>query len=884
MLALLPTAGAQRGEEGREPRDRFCFARHCGPRSAQDSLETSRSEATVETTVTTTFETGGMASVAVPKNTPSPIQCILEGTTTHVVQDIKAYLGKWVQIGQGTIDGTSTGQLGSWNFPEVLLAMPIYANKLEGFQGVRGTILVKVLINGTPYQQGKLLLSFIPQAQVNGTVPAIRLAHFMTITQLPHAEIDISCDSECIFEIPYISPALFYNMLTGEGPWGTMYMHVYAPLATGSGSTDCNYAVWACLDPRTVELYNPTKAALAVVPQLKPNRFKGQMKTRSKRVRGRSAPGTVEAEAMSSGTVSSALLSTSKVAGSLSMIPSLSALAGPVAWATGVAGKLASAFGFSKPLDADKVCRMERSYMFGASNCDQPDRSQSLAITSYPAVELMPDLSLTDEDEMAYDYLVTRKAYWTRWDWSSSASPMVLLKTIIMNPREFIATSGSGIAATQFRTPMAHLACNHSLWRGDIVLTFKLVKTDSHTGRLLIVFFPGLTTAPVDATDTEFCHRAVIDLTTGNEFTYTIPMADESPYLYTTGAYGCVCVYVLTGLRSPDLVAPFVTMICEVSGAPGFEFAHSQFDGWCPAYFTLSSPLTKAIAPAPYTPNMKGKSPMIGQSFEDSPRLVHPLQIIALEEGVVITDEDTPAPALRFEGQMLTSNKVPTATDKNTCAVQTTTLGGATSGSKNLCAARLCIGERLTSVRQLVIRFTGCTLPGAAPYRLRPYSVGLVLFNGSTAVLAPALTGDWWGHFANCYAYNRGTVRFKLMPTGGVVRARQVADGNTTAAITNSATFSWDLISTNWTYDHFSNGSGHLSVQTNPASAYFTRLTRPIRTSVNEPVDAYTRPHPVVDLDVSNNLFANSILRAGGEDCQFSYFLGIPPLQLLPFT
>jgi hypothetical protein len=825
-----------------------------------------------------------MASVALPKNTPSPIQCILEGTTTNIKQDIKSFLGKWVQLATGTIDGTSTGQLGSWNFPESLLAFDIYANKLEGFQGLRGTIMIKVLINGTQYQQGRLILSFIPQAQVSGSTAAIRLAHFTTITQLPHAEIDIACDSECIFEIPYISPSLFYNMLTGEGPWGTLYLHQYVPLATGAGSTDCTYAVWACFDPRTVELYNPTKGTiLTSKPPGKSLRFQGQMRTVSRR-RARAAPGVVEQSAGSHGTISNALMATSRVAGELSLIPSLKLIAGPVSWAAGLTGKLASAFGFSKPPDGDKIQRHERSYMHGSANCDGFDRSQILAVTSTCSVETSLDLSLTEEDEMSFDFMVTRKSYFTRFDWADSVAPGTLLKTFVMNPRQFINSTGSGASTTQFRTPLAHLASQFILWRGNIVLTFKLVKTDTHVGRLLVVFYPGLTAAPVSADDSDFCHRAIIDLDAGNEFTFTIPYCDEGPYLFSTGSYGCVCVYAFTGLRHSDLVAPSITILTEVSGAPGFEFALPTFDGYLPAYYTLSSPLTKSNA-SPLALK-KDKEPMHGQSHplaeEEEPIIRRPIEIQALG---TIQDLDSDEEEKGFVGQMLTSSKVPTTTDANVCATETTTLGGAQAGSASLCAARLCIGERLTSVRQLVLRFTGATFLTGAPFRFRPFTIGLVKYDSGTGtVKAPPLTGDWWGFWASCYAYNRGSVRYKWIAastTTAPLRARQLPDGNQTSPVSTSVVFATSLVSTNWCYDSVQQGSGALHIQAHPCGAYMARLTRQARFDTNEPVDAYTRPHSIIDLDAGSNTYSSSILRAGGEDCQFSYFLGVPPLQVL---
>lgn len=56
-------------------------------------------------------------------------------------------------------------QLYTANFPEVLISNAMYQDKLKGFVGLRATLVVKVQVNSQPFQQGRLMLQYIPYAQ-----------------------------------------------------------------------------------------------------------------------------------------------------------------------------------------------------------------------------------------------------------------------------------------------------------------------------------------------------------------------------------------------------------------------------------------------------------------------------------------------------------------------------------------------------------------------------------------------------------------------------------------------------------------------------------------------------------------------------------------------
>jgi hypothetical protein len=862
-------------------------------------VKTERDLATPETTGTTTFLNTDRDAVKMEPKPRAPLPADLSlSSVVNFSQDLKTFLGKWVQLDSGIIDSTSTGALGSWNLPEDLLSRPIFSDKLEGFQGLRGTILIKVLLNGTMYQQGKLLVVFLPQSQVSGVVTAHRLVHNTTITQLPHVEIDIACDSEAVIEIPYISNTLFYNMFTGVGPWGSVQLRVYEPLATGAGSIDLSYSVWACFDPKTVELFNPAKAATFTAAARKG--FVPQMKSRKTARRrgwenGPRPPGEKEIAGEMDGPISGALQLAGKVAGAASLIPALSAVAAPASWVAGVGAKLASAFGFSAPLDDTKATMMTRTFARGWSNCDMPDRSQVLAVTAQNCVELMPSLGPTTEDELSIDFLVTRKAYHTKFTWAATDVSMTVLGYLQLRPIEFQTQFGSGASTIYVRTPLCHVANQFYLWRGDIVLTFKMVKTDMHYGRMLLVYYPGLTSPPADPTDNVFCHRAVIDITSGAEFEYSFPFMSERPYLELLSPVGTAVLYVLNPLKFPDLVANSITIQVEASGAPGFEFAVPYYgDDYYPAYVTSVPSVGRTGPPLPEValkPLAKG-SPMEAKkeekrlgpyaprrvasplSADDLKRLSRPRQI-----ELDLTDDDEEG----LQPQSLVSKKAPTAADNDACAIRTDSLGGAQEQAATLAPARLCVGERITSIRQLIQRASGAGGTYTTNAMLRPWSVGLALYDGVSTVALRDLSRDAFSRWAVCYQYMRGSVRLKVPMANGYAWAKFVYPG---AGAPIQTTSDGPLSGRPVILEQFTVGSGALELQVPQYLGLHARLIRPVRTAVNEPEDEYNSPNPGVLIGgtAPSTILTSSILRQGGEDFQLGYWLGVPPLQLVTAT
>lgn len=145
------------------------------------------------------------------------------------------------------------------SLPQDVFSQPVYRDKLRGFYGFRGTMIVRIQVNGTKFQSGRLLLVFIPQGNVTNTYPGMRLRSLKAATQLPRVELDLGSETEIVMEIPYVSPTPYYNLATAEGPYGRAVLLVYEPLATGSGSAVADVTMW--IHFKDVEMVTPTYTA-----------------------------------------------------------------------------------------------------------------------------------------------------------------------------------------------------------------------------------------------------------------------------------------------------------------------------------------------------------------------------------------------------------------------------------------------------------------------------------------------------------------------------------------------------------------------------------------------------------------------------------------------
>lgn len=482
-------------------------------------------------------------------------------------QTIISFLEKPYLVAQGAWNTTDLANaalfpLGFLSPSALLLSNALWTNKIQGFNLVRGTAVLRIQINANPFQQGKLLMHFLPCAtSFGGTGSSYEAMHNINLTtkrMQPCVEIDCR-DSVGILKIPYIAPTSFYSISDGRYDWGRVYLSVYAPLQVGGGgSTRVDYSVYLSFED--FEMGAP------MVPQAK---------TSSKSYRAKSYK---EMSAASTGPIGNALKMTAKVSNALHDVPVIGPVADTVSWVARGLGGVASFFGWSKPSIVSPPTVITTAYNTAAANSDGVDVSYTLALTKENSVKIIEEASILNEDEMSFNFLKRVSTYITTIDWATDqASGSSLLTAQPIGPN-FLRKTGIKVAGTSSVTyttgpPINYLCSKFNYWRGSIKLVIKIAKTDYHSGRLQITWTPRADAGVTPTLTTgQLALREIIDLRTGNEIEMILPYMLPYGYLLTSQPSGYLDILVLNELRAPETASQTVSLLMHYSGGDDFEF------------------------------------------------------------------------------------------------------------------------------------------------------------------------------------------------------------------------------------------------------------------------------------------------------------------------
>jgi hypothetical protein len=136
--------------------------------------------------------------------------------------------------------------------------------------------------------------------------------------------------------------------------------------------------------------------------------------------------------------------------------------------------------------------------------------------------------------------------------------------------------------------PITFLARNFSYWRGSLVLRFKFVKTEFHSGRLAFSYFPrdsALTAANPGLNSTDPLWREIIDVRTTCEVEFCIPYVSEQLWKPCDNAslVGSLIVHVVETLNAPTAAPATISIIVEVAGGDDFAVCLPKMElNWVP--------------------------------------------------------------------------------------------------------------------------------------------------------------------------------------------------------------------------------------------------------------------------------------------------------------
>jgi hypothetical protein len=482
-------------------------------------------------------------------------------------ETIKDFLGKPYLLNtlQWTSASAENTNLYNVSIGSLLNSVSPWELKIRGFELIRGTFNVRVQLNCSPFQAGRLILHYLPNYADRILLDPGFGARYNTLMiqkfQHPHIDLDAR-DSVALMSIPYIAPSAYYDLKEDTYDWGTLFLDVVSPFKSGaSGTLNAEITIFG--------YWSDIELAAPIVPQANGKERTKSFRT-SKNIENAESPGVI-------GSISSGLRSVGRAASNLSEIPILAPVMGTVSWAANCASQVASIFGWSKPRTNDPPMIMARQPFRYSGTGDAPDVSQPTTLFHDNATKVTTDYSIRSQDEMSLKYLLKVPTYMGRVTWTTAQATGTQLTSRQLAPRLLYTagtkTTGGHIHSFNCGAPLYYLSNFFGLYRGSFTLHLKFVKTIFHSGKILITYSPIIneTTAPTTSTSI-YSLREIVDIREQSEVTLNFPYMVHRTYLNPSQQMGIFRIFVLNDLRCPETVAQEVDMLVFVTAGDDFEY------------------------------------------------------------------------------------------------------------------------------------------------------------------------------------------------------------------------------------------------------------------------------------------------------------------------
>ncbi len=472
-------------------------------------------------------------------------------------QNLKDFLRKPIVFANGVFNITDTYSfLSSYSMPLTAFTSSsggLWLNKLLGYYGIRFDMRFRIVVNANRFQQGRYIIGWVPLGGTTKTTSNIKATlfnnmHMATLTQrttVPHVEIDLATQTSAELLIPFASTQNFWPINSAianndVSSLGFINLYPYSPLVAPAGSTTASYTLYLSLE--NVSLYG------AASPQ-------------SARVKKQ------EISNKANGPISGVATAFAKGFKEFAAIPLLSDYALGASWIADRVANVASIFGWAKPTQGDSLQKVMILNNSGHSNVDGDSEVKTLSYLAQPATVPVKGLSGTVYDEMDFSYIIRKYAYHEQFSWSTGAGIGNLYK-IDVTPN--LASPGAPAGTIVFG-PCNFVAAFFRFYRGSMKFRFKLVKTEFHSGRIQVCFYP--TDESLFTGDPYYVNRQIIDVRDCMEFEVIVPFISRNPWLTIDQPFGSLQIDVVDPLIAPSTVSSSVTFLVEKAGGDDLEFA-----------------------------------------------------------------------------------------------------------------------------------------------------------------------------------------------------------------------------------------------------------------------------------------------------------------------
>jgi hypothetical protein len=458
---------------------------------------------------------------------------------------------------------------------------PRVSNRISNYSLLRCKLNLKFLINGTPFQFGRLMADYIPLRGTTGPPDQLTVDRaFVTqdsiaASQRPHVFLDPTTCSGGTMELPFFWFKDYLNIVDGDwNEMGEINIRELNPLRSVHSSTlndtvRITVLAWAC----DVELAMPTSSnASGLTAQSEPE-YEYQAKGKKSKGKGDEYP--------KSGVISGPATAVQNVASALTKVPFLAPYARASEVAAGAVANIARMFGYSRPVQQTEGISEYRPGLTGSMALTNiPDNVNKLALDVKQETTVdSRTVGLDGTDEMNIKSIVSRESYLTKFTWTendytnSGDLPDNLLFSIAVSPILFdIESAAAPVNSWLHFTPSGYVGNLFESWHGSMRFRFQIVASKFHRGRLRFVYEP--TAAPPGQVFDEYNvnYTRIVDISEERDVVINVGHGQDKywlkaaypsflPFSTTAASFpiypadglnGTLSVYVVNDLESPD--------------------------------------------------------------------------------------------------------------------------------------------------------------------------------------------------------------------------------------------------------------------------------------------------------------------------------------------
>jgi hypothetical protein len=461
------------------------------------------------------------------------------------------------------VENTASGFKTSFNPWQLFFAGADMKAKLEGYGLMRSKLVLKFLINGSPFYYGSMMAAYHPLSgwradTAGGSTLGVAL---VPVSQRPHVWLENQNCSTATLELPFLYPMPFLDTTSTQrlADMGRVDLYQFATLlsANGTSSTPVDIQVYAWAED--VVLAGPTNRPV------------------------------VQSEFVPDGQISGPAAAVAASASALSNVPVL----GPYAMATSqVAKKLSSwagYFGYTNVPNVSDVAPIKQiPFSLASTDISEPVQKLSLHAKAETSVGSQQHGG-PSVDELAFNSFLCRRSFLVGTDWLTTSAIGEPIFTTAVAPQMFQRSS------TQIsHTPVSYAATMFQYWRGSLKYTFKVIRSPYHRGRLQISWDSRTgDLSQGGALGNANTINTIMDLDEVSECSFVVPYARAEPFcetyalantgtaLWSTDAVpsgtwarsnGVLSVRVLNRLTAPESSST-VEILVFVEACEDFELA-----------------------------------------------------------------------------------------------------------------------------------------------------------------------------------------------------------------------------------------------------------------------------------------------------------------------